>query len=175
MASKYSNITIQGYRRENGRVGRSQSCPDPAARRYFQRRLRGGGQQHQGHAGRAPCLWPAAVRRGSGPAFPDDHRHRRKTRISPLVSLSVSSRGGRKKSSTGLPPTGKPVQGFSIEQNGDLKTIMDCQPRRQGDGAFCQRIAARGMFDFRTLDFDQMRRKRYHHRPRLLSDGWQHV
>ena len=71
--------------------------------------------------------------------------------------------------------TGKPVEGFWIEQHGDIDTIAAAS--RHGEGIRPPRIGtgARGVRHRRALGLDQVRRERHHDRPRLLPDGRQHV
>ena len=45
----------------------------------------------------------------------------------------------------GIAATGKPVEGFSIEQNGDLKNHHERQSFRKRDGSFCDGTSARRM------------------------------
>ncbi|MDP2120222.1 MAG: UxaA family hydrolase, partial [Hoeflea sp.] len=124
MASNYSNMTFQGYRRENGRVGvrnlvvilpvddiSNAACeavannikgtlaiPHAYGRLQF-------GEDLELH-------FRTMIGTGSNP------------NVAAVVVIGIEP-GWTKKIVDGIAATGKPVTGFSIEQNGDLKTIMD--------------------------------------------------
>ncbi len=68
--------TFLGYRRENGRVGVRNHVIILPVDDLVQRRLRGGREQHQGHAGDPAPVRPPAVRRRPRPALPHADRHR---------------------------------------------------------------------------------------------------
>ena len=86
----HSNLKFWGWRRENGRR-RAQPRRHSSSRRPVERRLRGGGEQHQGHPRSAARLRAPAVRRGSRSALPDPHRHR----LEPNVAAVVCRHRGR--------------------------------------------------------------------------------
>jgi (2R)-sulfolactate sulfo-lyase subunit beta len=124
MASKYSNMTIRAYRRENGRVGvRNHVVILPvddisnAACEAVAANIKG------------TMALPHAYGRLQFGADLDLHfRTMIGTGANPNVAAVVVigiEPGWTKKIVDGIAATGKPVAGFSIEQNGDLKTIMD--------------------------------------------------
>ena len=124
MASKYSNRTFSGYRRDNGRVGvRNHVVILPvddisnAACEAVANNIKG------------TMALPHAYGRLQFGADLDLHfRTMIGTGANPNVAAVVVigiERGWTKRIADGIAETGKPVAGFSIEQNGDLKTIMD--------------------------------------------------
>lgn len=124
MASKYSNMTIRAYRRDNGRVGvRNHVVILPvddisnAACEAVANNIKG------------TLALPHAYGRLQFGADLDLHfRTMIGTGANPNVAAVVVigiEPGWTKKIVDGIAATGKPVAGFSIEQNGDLKTIMD--------------------------------------------------
>lgn len=124
MASKYSNMTIRAYRRENGRVGvRNHVVILPvddisnAACEAVANNIKG------------TMALPHAYGRLQFGADLDLHfRTMIGTGANPNVAAVVVigiEPGWTKRIVDGIAATGKPVAGFSIEQNGDLKTIMD--------------------------------------------------
>jgi (2R)-sulfolactate sulfo-lyase subunit beta len=124
MASKYANYTFKGYRRDNGRVGaRNHVVILPVD-----------------DISNAACESVAANIKGTMPLphsygrlqFGADLDLQFRTMIgtgsNPNVAACVVigiEPGWTKRIVDGIAETGKPVAGFSIEQNGDLKTIMD--------------------------------------------------
>lgn len=124
MASKYSNLTFKGYRRENGRVGvrnhvvilpvddisnaaceavannvkGSMAIPHSYGRLQF-------GEDLEVH-------FRTIIGTGANP------------NVAAVVVIGIEP-GWTKRIVDGIAKTGKPVMGFSIEQNGDFKTIMD--------------------------------------------------
>jgi len=124
MASKYSNLTFKGYRRDNGRVGvRNHVVILPvddisnAACEAVANNIKG------------TLALPHAYGRLQFGADLDLHfRTMIGTGANPNVAAVVVigiEPGWTRKIVDGIAETGKPVAGFSIEQNGDLKTIMD--------------------------------------------------
>ncbi|WP_187970797.1 UxaA family hydrolase [Aquibium microcysteis] len=124
MASKYSNMTIRAYRRENGRVGvRNHVVILPvddisnAACEAVANNIKG------------TMALPHAYGRLQFGADLDLHfRTMIGTGANPNVAAVVVigiEPGWTKRIVDGIAATGKPVAGFSIEQNGDLRTIMD--------------------------------------------------
>lgn len=124
MASKYSNLTFRGYRRDNGRVGvRNHVVILPvddisnAACEAVANNIKG------------TMALPHAYGRLQFGADLDLHfRTMIGTGANPNVAAVVVigiEPGWTKRIVDGIAETGKPVAGFSIEQNGDLKTIMD--------------------------------------------------
>ncbi len=124
MASKYANLTFKGYRRDNGRVGvRNHVVILPvddisnAACEAVANNIKG------------TIALPHAYGRLQFGADLDLHfRTMIGTGANPNVAACVVigiEPGWTKKIVDGIAETGKPVAGFSIEQNGDLKTIMD--------------------------------------------------
>ena len=124
MASKYSNMTFQGYRRENGRVGvRNLVVILPvddisnAACEAVANNIKGTlalphayGRLQFGED--LDLHFRTMIGTGSNP------------NVAAVVVIGIEP-GWTKKIVDGIAATGKPVSGFSIEQNGDLKTIMD--------------------------------------------------
>jgi (2R)-sulfolactate sulfo-lyase subunit beta len=124
MASKYSNLTFKGYRRDNGRVGvRNYVIILPvddisnAACEAVANNIKG--TMALPHAyGRLQfgedleLHFRTMIGTGSNP------------NVAAVVVIGIEP-GWTKKIVDGIAATGKPVAGFSIEQNGDLKTIMD--------------------------------------------------
>jgi len=122
--SAYSDLTVQGYRRDNGRVGvRNHVLILPlddisnAACEAVANNIKG--TMAIPHAyGRlqfgADLDLHFATIIGTG-ANPN---------VAACVVIGIEP-GWTQKVVDGIAATGKPVQGFSIEQNGDLKTIMD--------------------------------------------------
>lgn len=124
MASKYSNLTFRGYRRDNGRVGvRNHVIVLPvddisnAACEAVANNIKG------------TMALPHAYGRLQFGADLDLHfRTMIGTGANPNVAAVIVigiEPGWTKRIVDGIAETGKPVAGFSIEQNGDLKTIMD--------------------------------------------------
>lgn len=124
MASNYANLTVMGYRRENGRVGvRNHVVILPvddisnAACEAVASNIKG------------TLALPHAYGRLQFGADLDLHfRTMIGTGANPNVAAAVVigiEPGWTKRIADGIAATGKPVAGFSIEQNGDLKTIMD--------------------------------------------------
>jgi len=124
MASKYSNLTFKGYRRENGRVGvRNHVVILPvddisnAACEAVANNIKG------------TLALPHAYGRLQFGADLDLHfRTMIGTGANPNVAAVIVigiEPGWTERIVDGIAQTGKPVAGFSIEQNGDLKTIMD--------------------------------------------------
>ena len=124
MASMYSNLTFKGYRRDNGRVGvRNHVVILPvddisnAACEAVANNIKG-----------TLALPHAYGRLQFGPDLDLHFRTMIGTGSNPNVAAVVVigiEPGWTKKIVDGIAETGKPVVGFSIEQNGDLKTIMD--------------------------------------------------
>lgn len=124
MTSKYSNLTIMGYRRENGRVGiRNHVLILPlddisnAACEAVANNIKGTlavphaygrlqfGEDLEVH-------FRTIIGTGANP------------NVAAVVVIGIEA-SWTKRVVDGIALTGKPVQGFSIEGNGDLKTIMD--------------------------------------------------
>ncbi|WP_274423686.1 UxaA family hydrolase [Chelativorans sp. YIM 93263] len=124
MASKYSNITFKGYRRDNGRVGvRNHVVILPvddisnAACEAVANNIKG-----------TLALPHAYGRLQFGPDLDLHFRTMIGTGANPNVAAVVVigiEPGWTKRIVDGIAETGKPVVGFSIEQNGDHKTVMD--------------------------------------------------
>jgi len=124
MASRYSNLTFKGYRRDNGRVGvRNHVVILPvddisnAACEAVANNIKG------------TLALPHAYGRLQFGADLDLHfRTMIGTGSNPNVAAVVVigiEPGWTRRIVDGIAETGKPVAGFSIEQNGDLRTIMD--------------------------------------------------
>jgi (2R)-sulfolactate sulfo-lyase subunit beta len=124
MATQYSNLSFWGYRRDNGRVGvRNHVVILPvddisnAACEAVANNIKG------------TLALPHAYGRLQFGADLDLHfRTMIGTGANPNVAAVIVigiEPGWTKRIVDGIAETGKPVAGFSIEQNGDLKTIMD--------------------------------------------------
>ncbi|HTV66921.1 MAG TPA: UxaA family hydrolase [Rhizobiaceae bacterium] len=124
MASKYSNITFKGYRRDNGRVGvRNHVIILPVDD------ISNAACEAVGNNIKGTMALPHAYGRLQ---FGEDLDLHFRTMIGTGANPNVAAvivigiePGWTKKIVDGIAETGKPVAGFSIEQNGDLKTIMD--------------------------------------------------
>ena len=124
MASKYSNMTVRAYRRENGRVGvRNHVVVLPlddisnAACEAVANNIKG-----------TMAIPHAYGRLQFGEDLDLHFRTIIGTGANPNVAACVVigiEPGWTQRVVDGIAETGKPVAGFSIEQNGDLKTIMD--------------------------------------------------
>ncbi|MBU4531335.1 MAG: UxaA family hydrolase [Hoeflea sp.] len=124
MASNYSNMTFSGYRRENGRVGvRNLVVILPvddisnAACEAVANNIKGTlalphayGRLQFGED--LDLHFRTMIGTGSNP------------NVAAVVVIGIEP-GWTRKIVDGIALTGKPVTGFSIEQNGDLKTIME--------------------------------------------------
>lgn len=124
MTSRYANMTFRGYRRDNGRVGvRNHVVILPvddisnAACEAVANNIKG------------TMALPHAYGRLQFGADLDLHfRTMIGTGANPNVAACIVigiEPGWTKRIVDGIAATGKPVAGFSIEQNGDLRTIMD--------------------------------------------------
>jgi (2R)-sulfolactate sulfo-lyase subunit beta len=124
MASQHADLTFQGYRRDNGRVGvRNHVIILPvddisnAACEAVAGNIKG-----------TLALPHAYGRLQFGPDLDLHFRTMIGTGSNPNVAAVVVigiEPGWTKRIVDGIAETGKPVAGFSIEQNGDLKTIQD--------------------------------------------------
>ena len=124
MTSQYSNLTFLGYRRENNRVGvRNHVLILPlddisnAACEAVANNIKGTiaiphsyGRLQFGED--LDLHFRTIIGTGANP------------NIAACIVIGIEP-GWTKRVVDGIAKTGKPVQGFSIEQNGDLKTIMD--------------------------------------------------
>ncbi|WP_422371681.1 UxaA family hydrolase [Hoeflea sp.] len=124
MASKYSNMTFHGYRRENGRVGvRNHVLILPvddisnAACEAVANNIKGTlaiphayGRLQFGED--LDLHFRTIIGTGANP------------NVAAVVVIGIEP-GWTRKIVDGIAATGKPVTGLSIEQNGDLKTIME--------------------------------------------------
>jgi (2R)-sulfolactate sulfo-lyase subunit beta len=124
MASKYSNLTFKGYRRDNGRVGvRNHVLILPVDD------ISNAACEAVGNNIKGTLALPHAYGRLQFGADLDLHfRTMIGTGANPNVAAVVVigiEPGWTKRIVDGIAETGKPVAGFSIEQNGDLQTIMD--------------------------------------------------
>ena len=124
MASQHTNLTLKGYRRDNGRVGvrnhvvilpvddiSNAACESVAsnikgtlALPHSYGRLQFGAD--------LDLHFRTIIGTGANP------------NIAAVVVIGIEP-GWTKRIVDGIAETGKPVAGFSIEQNGDLKTIQD--------------------------------------------------
>ena len=124
MASKYSNRTFMGYRRDNGRAGvRNHVLILPVDD------ISNAAVEAVGNNIKGTLAVPHAYGRLQ---FGEDLDLHFRTMIGTGANPNVAAcivigiePGWTKIIVDGIAKTGKPVEGFSIEQNGDLKTIMD--------------------------------------------------
>ena len=124
MASKYSNRTFMGYRRDNGRAGvRNHVLILPVDD------ISNATVEAIGNNIKGTLAVPHAYGRLQFGEDLDLHfRTMIGTGSNPNVAACIVigiEPGWTKIIVDGIAKTGKPVEGFSIEQNGDLKTIMD--------------------------------------------------
>ena len=124
MASKYSNRTFMGYRRDNGRAGVRNHVLILPVDDISNATVEAIGNNIKGtlavpHAyGRLQfgedldLHFRTIIGTGSNP------------NVAACIVIGIEP-GWTKIIVDGIAKTGKPVEGFSIEQNGDLKTIMD--------------------------------------------------
>ena len=124
MASKYSNKTFMGYRRDNGRAGvRNHVLILPVDD------ISNAAVEAVGNNIKGTLAVPHAYGRLQFGEDLDLHfRTMIGTGSNPNVAACIVigiEPGWTKIIVDGIAKTGKPVEGFSIEQNGDLKTIMD--------------------------------------------------
>ena len=124
MSSKYSNMTFRGYRRDNGRIGvRNHVVILPvddisnAACEAVANNIKGTlalphayGRLQFGED--LDLFFRTMIGTGANP------------NVAAVVVIGIEP-GWTKRIVDGIAQTGKPVAGFAIEQNGDLKTIMD--------------------------------------------------
>ena len=124
MASQYSNLSFKGYRRDNGRVGvRNHIVILPVDD------ISNAACEAVGNNVKGTLALPHSYGRLQ---FGEDLELHFRTLIgtgsNPNVAACVVigiEPGWTKRIVDGIAKTGKPVAGFSIEQNGDFKTIMD--------------------------------------------------
>ena len=124
MTSKYSNRTFMGYRRDNGRAGvRNHVLILPVDD------ISNAAVEAVGNNIKGTLAVPHAYGRLQFGEDLDLHfRTMIGTGSNPNVAACIVigiEPGWTKIIVDGIAKTGKPVEGFSIEQNGDLKTIMD--------------------------------------------------
>ena len=124
MSTKYSNRTFMGYRRDNGRAGvRNHVLILPVDD------ISNAAVEAVGNNIKGTLAVPHAYGRLQFGEDLDLHfRTMIGTGSNPNVAACIVigiEPGWTKIITDGIAKTGKPVQGFSIEQNGDLKTIMD--------------------------------------------------
>ena len=124
MSSKYSNRTFMGYRRDNGRAGvRNHVLILPVDD------ISNAAVEAVGNNIKGTLAIPHAYGRLQFGEDLDLHfRTMIGTGSNPNVAACIVigiEPGWTKIIVDGIAKTGKPVEGFSIEQNGDLKTIMD--------------------------------------------------
>ena len=124
MASKYSNRTFMGYRRDNGRAGVGNHVLILPVDDISNAAVEAVGNNIKG-----TLAVPHAYGRLQFGEDLDLHfRTMIGTGSNPNVAACIVigiEPGWTKIIVDGIAKTGKPVEGFSIEQNGDLKTIMD--------------------------------------------------
>ena len=130
MASKYSNMTFKGYRRDNGRVGvRNHVIILPVDD------ISNAACEAVGNNIKGTLALPHSYGRLQFGADLDLHfRTMIGTGSNPNVAACIVigiEPGWTNRIVEGIAATGKPVAGFSIEQNGDLKTIMDASRKAQ--------------------------------------------
>ena len=81
--------------------------------------------------------------------------------------------GWTKRVVDGIAKTGKPVEGFSIEGNGDIATIAAASRKAKEFVHWAHRDPARGVLHQRAVGLVQVRRVRHDVRPRVQPDGRQ--
>ena len=124
MASKYSNRTFMGYRRDNGRAGvRNHVLILPVDD------ISNAAVEAVGNNIKGTLAVPHAYGRLQFGEDLDLHFRTMigtgsKPNVAACIVIGIEP-GWTKIIVDGIAKTGKPVEGFSIEQNGDLKTIMD--------------------------------------------------
>ncbi len=124
MASKYSNLTFKGFRRDNGRVGVRNHVVILPVDDISNAACEAGANNIKGTL----ALPHAYGRLQFGEDLDLFFRTMIGTGVNPNVAAVVVigiEPGWTKKIVDGIAETGKPVAGFAIEQNGDLKSIMD--------------------------------------------------
>ena len=94
--------------------------------------------------------------------------------VAACIVIGIES-GWTDKVVAGIAKTGKPVAGFSIEGNGDIATVAAASRKAKEFVHRTSEKSARALPAYRCLGGSEMRRKRYHHRPGLLSHRRQHV
>jgi hypothetical protein len=172
MASKYSNMTFKGYRRENGRVGvRNHVLILPvddisnAACEAVANNVKG------------TLAIPHAYGRLQ---FGEDLELHFRTMIGTGANPNVAAvvvigiePGWTKKIADGIRETGKPVAEFSIEQKGDFETIRAeaGRPRNSSTASECSARNARSPSSGSRPNAARATRRRAW----LLPDGRQHV
>jgi len=128
MASKYSNLTFKGYRRENGRVGvRNHVVILPVDD------ISNAACEAVGNNIKGTLAIPHSYGRLQ---FGEDLELHFRTIIGTGANPNVAAvivigiePGWTQRIVDGIAKTGKPVAGFSIEQNGDLRTIEQASRR----------------------------------------------
>ena len=124
MASKYSNRTFMGYRRDNGRAGVRNHVLILPVDDISNAAVEAVGNNIKGNL----AVPHAYGRLQFGEDLDLHFRTMIGTGSNPNVAACIVigiEPGWTKIIVDGIAKTGKPVEGFSIEQNGDLKTIMD--------------------------------------------------
>ncbi len=123
MASKYSNLTFKGYRRDNGRVGvRNHVVILPVDD------ISNAACEAVGNNIKGTLALPHSYGRLQFGADLDLHFRTligigSIPNVAAVVVIGIEP-GWTKRIVDGIAETGKPVEGFSIEQNGDLNTIQ---------------------------------------------------
>ncbi len=123
MASKYSNLTFKGYRRDNGRVGvRNHVVILPVDD------ISNAACEAVGNNIKGTLALPHSYGRLQFGADLDLHFRTligigSNPNVAAVVVIGIEP-GWTKRIVDGIAETGKPVEGFSIEQNGDLNTIQ---------------------------------------------------
>lgn len=123
MASKYSNLTFKGYRRENGRVGvRNHVVILPVDD------ISNAACEAVGNNIKGTLALPHSYGRLQFGADLDLHFRTligigSNPNVAAVIVIGIEP-GWTKRIVDGIAETGKPVAGFSIEQNGDLNTIQ---------------------------------------------------
>ncbi len=162
-ARSKGNLSFHGLAARERARRRAQPRGHPAARRPVERGLRGGRQQHQGHAGAAARLRPAAVRRRPRPALPHADRHR----LQPQRGRGGGDRHrGRLDQARGRRHRQDRQAGGGLRHRGPRRYRHHRQGLLQGQGvpAAGLRARARGVRHRGPVGVDQVRRERHHDR-----------
>ena len=83
--------------------------------------------------------------------------------------------GWTKRIVDGIAKTGKPVEGFAIEQNGDINTVAAASRKAKEFVHWASELQREEVGHLRTLGLDQVRGIRHDHGARFLPDRRQHV
>jgi (2R)-sulfolactate sulfo-lyase subunit beta len=94
--------------------------------------------------------------------------------VAAVVVIGIED-GWTKQVVDGIAKTGKPVEGFGIEQNGDIATIAKASYEAKKYVQWASELKRRKCRPLRSLGLHEVRRERHDDRPGLLPDRRQHV